>query len=128
MTPFYVYLAGPMSGYPSEYLANCAALSARSRELIDLELCPINPAGDLLEGIISAVPLAGAAYKRRSMELLRLLEGRPAAVLVLALRHRNGSVSSGVADELREAERLGIPVVYTVPDVLAVRAMTEVTT
>ena len=120
--PFYVYLAGPMSSYPADYLASCARMSTYSRQLMDLEICTINPAGDLLEGLASQIPLTDAQYKRRSLDLLRLLEGKPAAVFVIALKNRSGTISSGVADEIAEATRLGIPVVYDVGSLLAVRA------
>ena len=120
--PFYVYVCGPMSGYPSDYLANCARMNAYSRQFLELGMCPINPAGDMMEGLASRVPLADSVYKRRSLELLRLLEGKPAAVFVVALQHRNGSISSGVAEEITEATRLGIPVTYDVGSLLAVRA------
>ena len=123
--PLYVYVCAPMTGMPGEYLANCNQMSLLSRQLIDLELCPINPAGDLLEGIVSSTPLSDAAYKRRSMELLQLLGLLPkgqAAVYVVATKHRNGSVSAGVSAEIVEAMSLKIPVVYDVGSLLAVRA------
>ncbi|HAM58776.1 MAG TPA: hypothetical protein DCQ64_26540 [Candidatus Rokubacteria bacterium] len=125
MRVFYVYVAGPMSGQPSEYLANCCRMSAFSRHFMDLDLCPINPAGDIMEGLASQTPLSDRAYKRRSMELLQLLgalEPGRAAVFVIDTKHRNGSVSSGVAAEIAEADMLGIPVVYNVGALLAVRA------
>lgn len=120
--PFYVYVAGPITGWPAAYLANVARMSAYSRQFMDLGLCPINPAGDLLEGLASQAPLSDAAYKRRSMDLLRLLEGRPAALFVIATQHRSGIISSGVTAEIAEAKRLHIPVVYDVGALLAVRA------
>src|ERR1035437_5783070 len=104
----YVYVAAPMSGNPSEYLANCARMSAVSRQLMDLGMCPINPAGDMLEGLASVTPLSGEAFKRRSMDLLRLLTLQPAAVFVVATQHRDGSNSYGVAAEIVEADKLGI--------------------
>ncbi len=123
----YAYVASPMTGLPGEYLANVARISTVCRALIDLDvgICPINPAGDILEGLASATPLSDAAYKRRSMDLLRLLALLPkgqAALYVLATKHRNGSISAGVAAEITEAMFLGIPVVYTTPELLAVRA------
>ena len=120
--PFYVYIICPMTGYPSDYLASCAEMSRYSRQFIELGLCPINPAGDLLEGLISPVPLADSEYKRRSMELLQLLEGKHAAVFVVATRYRDGRISSGAVNELTETYRLGIPVTYDVGSLLAVRA------
>jgi hypothetical protein len=122
--PFYVYIICPMTGYPGDYLASCAEMSRYARQFIELGMCPINPAGDMLEGLASPVPLADSKYKRRSMDLLRLLEGRPAAVFVVATKHRDGIISSGVADEITESGRLGIPVTYDVGSLLAVRAGT----
>jgi len=119
---FYVYVAAPMSGYPGEYLANCARMSAVSRQFMDLGMCPINAAGDMLEGLASPIPLTDDAFKRRSMDLLRLLAGKPAAVFVVATLHRNGSVSAGVQAEIVEAKNLGIPVVRSVGELLALRA------
>ena len=119
---FYVYIAGPMSGYPSEYLANCAKMCAVSRQFMELGFCTINPAADLLEGLASTAPLTDEQYKRRSMDLLRLLTLQDAAVFVIATLHRNGSVSGGVAAEIKEARHLGIPIVY---DIGALRALRE---
>ena len=109
----YIYVAAPMTGDPSEYLANVSRMTAYSRHLAETGRCPINPAGDLLEGLASSVPLGDATYKRRSMDLLRLLEGRgDAAMHVLATEHRDGRRSFGVAAEIEEAESLCIPIEY----------------
>jgi hypothetical protein len=125
----YVYVAGPLSGLPGEYLANAYRISRVCRSLIDLHvrICPINPAGDAIEGLTSSTPLSDADYKDRSMDLLRLLAFLPkghAALYVLATKHRNGSISAGVADEITNAMFLDIPIVYTTPELLAVRAVT----
>jgi len=128
----YVYVAGPLSDMPPQYLANVAAMTAISRTLIELEFCPINPAADMLEGLMAAAPLTLEQYQRRSMDLLRLLgalqgqsadmlERGRAAVFVVATLHRNGSVSGGVAAEIVEAENLGIPVVHSLGELLALR-------
>lgn len=119
---FYVFISGPMSEYPSGYLACCSEMSAYARRFMELGMCPINPAGDMLEGLVSPVPLEGAQFKRRSMELLRLLEGKPAAVFVISTVHRDGRVADGVVDEIGESKRLGIPVVDEVDTLLQVRA------
>jgi hypothetical protein len=110
-----------MSGTPSEYLANCSRLSKLSRELMDAGFCPINPAGDALEGLMSDKPMSDLQYKARSMDLLRLLEGKPAAVLIAGTRHRNGTVSAGVMAEVNEADRLGIPVITEPSALLSLR-------
>ena len=109
----YVYVAAPMSGNPSEYLANVARMNAYSRHLIDTGHCPINPASDMAEGLASTTPMSDSAYKIRSMNLLRLLFGREDAVMhVLATEHRDGRKSTGVAAEMQEAGSFGLPIEY----------------
>lgn len=122
---FYVYVAGPMSGTPAEYLANCHRLSATSRALMDMGFCPINPAGDMLEGLMGGTPLTDEQYKSRSMDLLRLLAGKPAAVYVTGIRHRDGTLSSGVDAECAEARRLGLEVVGNLSVLSALRQEIE---
>lgn len=122
---YYVYLAHPLSDMPPQYLANVAAMTAMSRKLLELEYCPINPAADALEGLMSSAPLTLEQYQRRSMDPLRLLgalERGRAAVFVIATLHRNGSVSGGVAAEIAEADKLSIPVVHSLGELLALRA------
>jgi len=60
--PFYVYVSGPLSDFPPQYLANVAAMTKMSRSLMELGLCPLNPAADLLEAIVNAAPLSLEAY------------------------------------------------------------------
>jgi len=119
---FYVFISGPMSEYPSGYLACCSEMSAYARKFMEMGMCPINPAGDMLEGLVSPVPLDGQRFKRRSMELLRLLEGKPAAVFVISPLHHDDTIAGGVVDEIHEAVMLGIPVVDEVDTLLQVRA------
>jgi hypothetical protein len=118
VSDFYVYVAGPMSGPAPEYLANCANLTVVSRALMDDGLVPINPAADLLEGLVSVRALTVAEYQRRSIALLRLLQGRPGCMLVTRNKHDDGRVSEGVAAEIAEAKRLGIPVLTSIVAVL----------
>ena len=109
----YVYVAGPLSGPPEQYLAAVARMSAYSRYLIEKGVCPINPAGDLLEGLISTAALSGNSYKERSLDLLRLLAKRDdAEVHVLGTVRWDGSSATGVCVEVDEAWILGIPVRY----------------
>lgn len=109
----FVYIAAPLSGPPAEYLANVARMSRYARALIDEGRCPINPAADLLEGLMSEKPLTDAQYKERSLDLLGLLAGRhDSAMVVLAQGHRDGSESVGVTSEILLADKLGIPVWY----------------
>lgn len=117
----YVYIAGRMSGQPSEYLANVREMSAASRALMEAGFCPINPAGDLLEGLVSEQPIPKELFQRRSLDLLRLLRGRRGAMLVLHATHRGGRRSEGVHREIRECELLGIPVVYSIEELAQIR-------
>lgn len=111
--PFYVYIAGPLSGDPGEYLANVAALSRVSRRLMAAGFCPVNPASDLVDGLASPEPLPVLCYQRRGLELLRLLAPfvPAAALLITGEFRRDGRRSSGVAREISEAATLGIPMV-----------------
>ena len=117
MTDFYCYTAGPLSGDPGEYLANVAWLSQVSRGLMSYGFIPINPAGDMLEGLASEFPLSVADYQRRSMALLRLLQGRRGCLYVTRLQRHDGRESQGVRAEIEEATRLGIPVAYSLREV-----------
>jgi hypothetical protein len=108
----YVYIAGRLSGDPPSYLANVHEFCATARTLIDLGYCPINPAADMLEGIMSGVVMGTDVYQQRSLDLLRLLPGQDACVLVIAAYHLDGRPSLGTAREVAEAARLGIPVYY----------------
>ena len=117
MTDFYCYTAGPLSGDPGEYLANVAWLSSVSRGLMCYGFIPINPAGDMLEGLASEYPLEVRDYQRRSLALLRLLEGRNGCLYVTRLCHRDGRESIGVRAEIEEATRLGIPIAYSLREV-----------
>ena len=123
--PFYVYVAGRLSGDPGEYLANVARLSLLSRCLMQAGYCPVNPAGDLLEGLMDSDPLPVSAYQKRSRDLLRLLAPAAAAgracILVDTTEHRNGRLSTGVNTERAEAQRLGIPEARTIADVHELR-------
>lgn len=104
-----------MSGPPSQYLAAINRMSTYCRHLIDHGVCPINPAGDLLEGLVSGLALSGQRYKDRSLDLLRLLTGRDdAEVHVLGTQRWDGSVADGVVAEIDEAKRLGIPVRHVI--------------
>jgi hypothetical protein len=111
--PFYIYVAGPLSDYPAQYLANVSRMTLESRLLAEAGYVPINPAADLLEGLlgVSAWPLE--RYQERSMDLMRLLEHVNGCVYVTSTAHADGRESTGVAGEVAEAKRLGIPVFYS---------------
>ena len=79
-----VYVAGPLSDPPPEYLVNVARMSRAARRMTRLGLVPIN--------------------------LLRLLAGRRGCLYVIARVHDDGREIAGVAAEIAEAKRLGIPV------------------
>lgn len=115
---FYVYVANRLSGHPGEYLANVCELSRACRRLMEAGYIVVNPAGDMLEGLMSEEPLPVAAYQRRSLGLLRLCiralhAGERAALLIVNAKHRDGSRSGGVGDEIRLAEEYGLPVVWS---------------
>jgi hypothetical protein len=120
--PFYVYVAGPLSDYPAQYLANVRMMSLVSRKLIDAGYTTINPAGDMLDGLMSTTPLTIEQYQQRSMDLLRLLKGQPrAALYVLSGIHADGRLSRGVAAEVEQADVWGIPIARTVDELDALR-------
>lgn len=124
---FYVYVANRLSGHPGEYLANLHEMSVASRALMETGYVPVNPGGDMLDGLMSGVVLDTAHYQSRSLDILRLLAHVPRrALYVLHTKHRDGSPSGGVLAEMRECERLGIPVVFS-PEELARLRGSEVT-
>lgn len=123
---FYVYVASRLSGDPGEYLANVAELSRVCRRLMEAGYVVINPAGDMLEGLVSPEPLPVQFYQERSLGLLRLCiaahrAGHRAALLIVNDRHRDGALSGGVARERQVAEEAGLPVVTCVEDLHRLR-------
>jgi len=118
---FYVYVAGRLSGTPAEYLANLHDMCSMSRALMEAGYVPINPGADALEGLMSGEMLPTSHYQSRSMDLLRLLAGHRAAVLVGETHHRDGAPSGGTFREVEEAQRLGVPVCWSVEELAQVR-------
>ena len=114
--PMYVYVAGPLSDLPPQYLANVARMTKMSRSLAEAGYITINPAADMLEGLMSPAPWPLSLYQSRSMGLLRLLEGRRGALYVVSDRHADGRFSAGVTAEIAEAKRRHIPIVWTRKD------------
>lgn len=115
---FFVYVANRLSGHPGEYLANVHELSAVCRRLMDAGYVVVNPAGDLLEGLMSGEVLPVQAYQRRSLGLLHLCfiantAGHRAAMLVVNDTHRDGALSGGVHVEIDECRLHGLPVVWS---------------
>lgn len=110
---FYVYVAGPLSDIPPQYLANVARLSLESRCLAEQGYVTINPAADMLEGLVglSAWPLG--LYQERSIALLRLLQHVDGALYVVTASHADGRPSAGVQAEVDEARALRIPVAFS---------------
>ncbi len=119
----YVYVANRMSGDPAQYLCNVGEMARISAALILRGFCPFNPAGDFLDGIMLEEPIPVELYHERSMHLLRLFAlAKPHAVmLVLHANHRNGERSVGVAGEIEEARKLGIPIVWSVEELCGLR-------
>ena len=122
----YVYVAGPLSAPPSEYLAYVHRMSIACRQLVERRCCPLNPGADLVEGLTHPDVLPVEAYKRRGLETLTLLAyakaaGHPVCVWVLAVTKDGGQSSSGVLAELALAQELGIPIVESIEEVCALR-------
>ena len=123
---FYVYLAAPLTDLPAQYLANVALMSRMSRDLMRAGYIPINPAADMLEGLMSDEALTIDLYQSRSMALLELLRGcRRAALFVIRLQHADGRPSTGVRDEIANAQAWGIPVVSSRPELDRLREATK---
>ena len=118
MEEAYVYVAGPLSDPPPEYLVNVARMARAARRMARLGFVPVNPAAELVEGLIDHWPLSVEDYQARSMSLLRLLAGRRGCLYVTSRVHDDGRESAGVAAEISEARRLGIPVFESVVDLL----------
>jgi hypothetical protein len=119
--PFYVYVVGPLSAPPFEYLAYVHRMSIASRECMDRGFVPINPAGDLLDAVVSGEAIDKTAGQARSMRLLELLVGKRAAVLVTAVTKDDGTPSCGTLAEIERACELGIPVVRSFDELLHLR-------
>jgi len=103
-----VYIAGALSGREVEYLANVARMAQVWRKLIEAGYACFCPAADLLLGLVTPAGWPGSVYKEQSMEMLRRCD----VVFVT----NPAEISWGVAAEIAEAERLGIPVAYRVED------------
>lgn len=97
-----VYVAHRMAGPEVQYLAHVAKMAQVTRRLYEGGYSPYNPAGDILVGLSSPTPLPVAHYKRVSMAWLYVSE-----VLLVV-----GDISTGVRDEITEAEACDIPVVF----------------
>jgi hypothetical protein len=101
-------------------------MSRRSRLLMEYGFVPINPAGDLLEGLMDVTALDLALYQGRSMALLKLLRGRRrAALFAIRTEHADGRPSTGVRNEIVQSVAWGIPVVTSVDDLHRLRAEAE---
>lgn len=120
--PLYVFVSGPLSGSPDEYLANVARMCTVSRQLMEMGYTTINPAADLLEGVVSEHVPPVDAYRERSLRLLELVARADFGCLyVISRRHRDGRTSVGVAAEIARALELDIPIVESIDDLEALR-------
>jgi len=108
-----VYIAGPMSDMPAQYLANCARLLTAWREINAAGFAGYCPAADMLLGIGSERPFDVESYRAWSMAWLEVAD----VVYVVAAAHADGRYSEGVDAEVRRAVEMGIPVVFTVEDI-----------
>lgn len=116
-----VYIAGPMSDYPAQYLHHCGDMIGTWLELANLGFSPYCPAQDLLLGLVWGATMSDpptvAAYRRWSMDWLEASD----ALLVVGTHHVDGRLSTGVAEEIRRAEYLHIPIFYSVEDLCRAR-------
>ena len=106
-----IYIAGPLSDMPSDYLCNVGAMIEAWRDINETEdAVAFCPATDILLGLwngcIGGRAFAIADYHRWSMAWLEVCD----AVFVLSDTHRDGRLSGGVAAEIERAGELGIPV------------------
>ena len=101
-----VYIAGPLSGREVQYLENVARMLQVWRKLVEAGYACVCPAADLLLGLVSPFAWPASMYKKQSMELLRRCD----VVFVT----NPADITPGVAAEIAEAERLQIPVAYSV--------------
>jgi hypothetical protein len=126
-SPFWVYIAGPLSDAPVGYLGNCADFHAMSVRLIQHGFCPLNAATDGAEVVASYLicePLTCEQVQQRSLDWLRLLAMAPphrTAVMVLRELRDDGEVSVGTMAEIALAEELGVMVVRSMSELLALR-------
>ena len=107
-----VYIAGRLSGCEADYLANVARMLEAWRKLAESGYAPYCPAADLLLGLVSPGGIDVDVYRSLSMEWLRASD----AVFV----SNPDDITPGQEAEIAEAERLGIPVAYTVDDLARV--------
>jgi len=101
-----VFIAGALSGPEVQYLENVARMAQVWRKLVEAGYACVCPAADLLLGLVSPFGWPASMYKKQSMELLRRCD----VVFVT----NPDDVTPGVAAEIAEAERLRIPVAYSV--------------
>ena len=102
-----VYIAGPLSGGEMRYISNVARMLKVWKLLLESGYAAICPCADMLAGMVCPDhPFDVMAFKRQSMEYLRRCD--------VVYVYEPDSISPGVADEIDEAHRLGIPVAYSV--------------
>ena len=122
MTIRRVYIAHPMSGYPADYLHNCGLMLQTWAVLAGAGFYPYCLAADMLLGLLwptigATEPPTTRQYRDWSMAWLGCCD----VLYVVAADHRDGTPSAGVRDEIRRAEELGIPVVYSIEELLRMR-------
>lgn len=119
-----VYIFGPMTGLPAEYLHNCGVMLRMWHEVTMLGMAAFCPAVDALLGMqhgsvagYEGAPLTIEQYRLNSLKWLDVSD-----VLYGQRRTRlDGSRSDGIEDELAHARHLGIPVVWSIEELCALR-------
>lgn len=121
-SPFYIYIAGPLSDFPAQYLSHATRMSREARWCMEQGWVPFNPAADLIEGLMSVKPMPDLMYHKRSMDMLRLIaRAEKRAIYVVGDRHYNGALSGGVFKEMVEAKHLGIPICRSRDELIAMQ-------
>jgi len=121
-SPFFIYIAGPLSDFPPQYLSHVSRMSREARWCMEQGWVPFNPAADLIEGLMSVKLLPESVYQKRSMDMLRLIaRAEKRAIYVVGDRHYNGALSHGVFKEMVEARHLGIPICRSRDELIAMQ-------
>ena len=121
-SPFYIFISGPLSDFPPQYLSHASRMSRESRWCMEQGWVPFNPAADLIEGLMSVKLLPESVYQKRSMDMLRLIaRAEKRAIYVVGDRHYNGALSHGVFKEMVEARHLGIPICRSRDELIAMQ-------
>lgn len=110
--PLRVYIAGPLSDFPADYLNNCGKMISAWQDINAAGHAAYCPAADLLLGLSRGATNGQAysveQYRAWSMAWLDVAD----VLVVIGWKHEDGRESEGVKAEVVAAEYAGIPVCY----------------